>query len=104
MSSQNNLKIKGNNNPENNKYVNTADYLENPTLIITKNSEKKNWLVVNNNNSIIHNFNSEELFNFLKEKENSGKSLEEFTINDFDTDVVFPSKVIYENLKSFFSQ
>jgi hypothetical protein len=77
--------------------------LENPTLIITKNSEKKNWLVVNNTNSIIHNFNSEELLKFLEGKDKMSKSLEEYTINDFDTDVVFPAKVIYENLKTFFS-
>ena len=31
------------------------------------------------------------------------KSLEELTINDYDTDVVFPAKVIYENLKIFYS-
>ena len=27
----------------------------------------------------------------------------EWTINDFDTDVVFPAKFIYGNLKSFYS-
>ena len=83
-------------NSESDKYVNPADYLENPTLIITKNAEKKNWLVLNNNNSIIHNFNSEELYKFLEEKNKMDKSLEELTINDYDTDVVFPAKVIYE--------
>jgi len=31
------------------------------------------------------------------------KSLEELTINDYDTDVVFLAKVIYENLKIFYS-
>ena len=77
--------------------------MENPTLIITKNAEKKNWLVLNNNNSIIHNFNSEELYKFLEEKNKMDKSLEELTINDYDTDVVFPAKVIYENLKIFYS-
>ena len=90
-------------NSESDKYVNPADYLENPTLIITKNAEKKNWLVLNNNNSIIHNFNSEELYKFLEEKNKMDKSLEELTINDYDTDVVFPAKVIYENLKIFYS-
>ena len=90
-------------NSESDKYMNTADYLENPTLIITKNAEKKNWLVLNNNNSIIHNFNSEELYKFLEEKNKIDKSLEELTINDYDTDVVFPAKVIYENLKIFYS-
>ena len=94
---------KGNDNSENNiKYVNYAEYLENPTLILTKNLQKKNWLVPNNDNSIIHNFNSEELLKFLEETKYNGKSLENFTINDYDTDVVFPVKVIYENLKNYY--
>ena len=98
--SQKDLKV--NDNTENNiKYVNYADYLENPTLILTKNLQKKNWLVLNNDNSVIHNFNSEELLNFLEEKKSNGKSLEDFTINDYDTDVVFPAKVIYENLRNY---
>ena len=96
--------LKGNDNSENNtKYMNYAEYLENPTLILTKNLQKRNWLVLNNENSIIHNFNSEELFKFLEETKNNGKSLEDFTINDYDTDVVFPSRVIYENLKNYYT-
>ena len=83
--------------------VNPADYLENPTLIIKKNFEKKNWLVINKEGNIIHNFNSDELFKFLEDKKKKDASLEEFTINDFDTDVVFPAKFLYGNLKSFYS-
>ena len=83
--------------------VNPADYLENPTLIIKKNLEKKNWLVINKEGNIVHNFNSEELFKFLEDKNKKDSSLEEFTINDFDTDVVFPAKFIYGNLESFYS-
>jgi hypothetical protein len=83
--------------------VNPADYLENPTLIIKKNLEKKNWLVINKEGNIVHNFNSEELFKFLEDKNKKDASLEEFTINDFDTDVVFPAKFIYGNLESFYS-
>ena len=99
------LKDKSNNNNifENKKYVETSDYLENLNLIIRKNTEKKNWLVLNNNNSIIHNFNNEELLKFLKEREKIDKSLEEITINDYDTDVVFPAEVIREILEDFFS-
>jgi SWI/SNF-related matrix-associated actin-dependent regulator of chromatin subfamily A protein 2/4 len=83
--------------------VNPADYLEDPTLILKKNLEKKNWLVINKEGNIVHNFNSDELFKFLEDKIKKDASLEEFTINDFDTDVVFPAKFIYGNLKSFYS-
>ena len=94
---------KGDDNSENNiKYMNYAEYLENPTLKLTKNLQKKNWLVLNSDNSIVHNFNSEELLKFLEETKSNGKSLEDFTINDYDTDVVFPAKVIYENLKNYY--
>ena len=27
----------------------------------------------------------------------------DFTINDYDTDVVFPARVIYENLKNYYT-
>ena len=88
----------------NSKNINPADYLENPTLIFTKNLEKKNWFVFNKDSSIFRNFNSEELLKFLEEKKNkNGKSLEEFMINDFETDIVFPAKEIYENLKKYYS-
>ena len=98
------LEEKDINNVDNpNKYVNPADYLENPSLILKKNLTKKNWLVLNKDNSIIHNFNSEELLKFLEDKIKNDISLEEFTINDYDTDVVFPAKVIFENLKTFYS-
>ena len=60
--------------------------------------------MVNKDDSIIHNFNSEELLKFLEDKVKNDISLEEFTINDYDTDVVFPAKVIYENLKNFYSK
>ena len=83
--------------------MNYEEYLENPNLILTKNLQKRNWLVLNNDNSIIHNFNSEELLKFLEETKNNGKSLEDFTINDYDTDVVFPARVIYENLKNYYT-
>ena len=99
------LKNKSYNNNifENKKYIKTSDYLENLNPIIRKNIEKKNWLVLNNNNSIIHNFNNEELLKFLKEREKIDKSLEEITINDYDTDAVFPVEVIREILEDFFS-
>ena len=103
-STQKVLQEKENNNVDNsNKYVNPADYLENPSLILKKNLTKKNWLVLNKDNSIIHNFNSEELLKYLEDKIKNDVSLEEFTINDYDTDVVFPAKVIFENLKTFYS-
>lgn len=86
-----------------NEIVNPADYLENPTLIFKKNLEKKNWLVINKEGNIVHNFNSNELFKFLDDKNKKDDSLEEFTINDFDTDVVFPAKFLYGNLKNFYS-
>ena len=97
-------KIELNNEKEKEKeLINPADYLENPTLILEKNLEKKNWLVINKEGNIVHNFNSEELFKFLEDKNKIDGSLEEFTINDFDTDVVFPAKFLYGKLKSFYS-
>jgi hypothetical protein len=72
-------------------------------LILKKNLEKKNWLVINKEGNIVHNFNSNELYKFLDDKNKKDASLEEFTINDFDTDVVFPAKFLYGNLKSFYS-
>lgn len=87
----------------NNENVDMTDYLENPTLFITKNLERKNWLVLSRNGSVIQNFNSKELLNFLEEKEKNHISLDEYTINDYDIDIVFPAKEIFENLKKFYS-
>ena len=99
---QNNYKKGLKNAENNNKLMNPADYLNNPTLFIIKNTDRKNWLVLNTNNSIIRNFNSKELLDFLEEKVKNNMPLDEFTINDFDIDVVFPAKEIYEILKKFY--
>ena len=80
--------------------TNPAEYLENPTLILNKNIDKKYWLVLNKSDgAIIHYFKSEELLKFLEEKYKTDKSLEEFTINDIESDFVFPPEEVYESLK-----
>ena len=104
INEQNNYKKGLNDAENNNKLMNIADYLNNPTLFIIKNTDRKNWLVLNTNNSIIRNFNSKELLDFLEEKAKNNMPLDEFTINDFDIDVVFPAKEIYEILKKFYYQ
>ena len=80
--------------------TNPAEYLENPTLILNKNIDKKYWLVLNKSDgAIIHYFKSGELLKFLEEKYKSDKSLEEFTINDIESDFVFPPEEVYESLR-----
>ena len=101
---ENDLKVNDQNKYEkDNIDLNPADYLENPMLILVKNIKKKNWLVFNKEGNVLHNYNSEELYYFLDEK-NKGNSLEEFTINDYDTDIMFPTEFIYNYLKKYYSK
>ena len=101
---ENDLKVNNQNKYEkDNIDLNPVDYLENPMLILVKNIKKKNWLVFNKEGNVLHNYNSEELYYFLDEK-NKGNSLEEFTINDYDTDIMFPTEFIYNYLKKYYSK
>ena len=101
---ENDLKVNDQNKYEkDNIDLNPVDYLENPMLILVKNIKKKNWLVFNKEGNVLHNYNSEELYYFLDEK-NKGNSLEEFTINDYDTDIMFPTEFIYNYLKKYYSK
>ena len=79
------------------KYYNPTVFLENPLLIVKKNLIKQNWFVIKNN-SIMGNFNSEELLIYLEYK--TKEDLKEITINDYDTDFVFLPDRIFEILKS----
>ena len=80
--------------------INQSEFLKNPTLILNKNLDKKYWFILNKSDgAIVHYFKSEELFKFLDEKYKNDKSLEEFTINDIESDFVFPPEEVYENLK-----
>ena len=64
---------------------------------------EKKWLVFEKDKSnFIRNFNTRELYEFLKEREGQ-ESFNDLTINDSDTDCFFPTREIYENLKKFFS-
>ena len=121
INSQSNLNQKYQNNINNenqNKFDNTEDlknnqekkeqefepldFSENPYQILIKNLNQKKWLVIEKDkNDYILNFNTKELFDYLK-----GKNKEEFkdlSINDSDTDYFFPADEIYENLKKFYS-
>ena len=78
-------------------------FLENPDQILIKNMNEKKWLVFEKDKSnFIRNFNTRELYEFLKEREGQ-ESFNDLTINDSDTDCFFPTREIYENLKKFFS-
>jgi len=102
---EDNLKIDAQNkNDKDNNDLNPADYLENPMLILVKNIKKKNWLVFNKEGNVLHNYNSEELYIFLDGKNKRNVSLEEFTINDYDTDIMFPAEFIYNYLKKYYSK
>ncbi len=102
---ENDLKLNAQNKYEKeNIDLNPADYLENPMLILVKNIKKKNWLVFNNEGNVLNNYNSEELYYFLDEKNKGDGSLEGFTINDFDTDIMFPAEFIYNYLKKYYSK
>ena len=102
---ENDLKLNAQNKYEKeNIDLNPADYLENPMLILVKNIKKNNWLVFNNEGNVLNNYNSEELYYFLDEKNKGDGSLEGFTINDFDTDIMFPAEFIYNYLKKYYSK
>ena len=102
---ENDLKLNAQNKYEKeNIDLNPADYLENPMLILVKNIKKNNWLVFNNEGNVLNNYNSEELYYFLDEKNNGDASLEGFTVNDFDTDIMFPAEFIYNYLKKYYSK
>ena len=102
---ENDLKLNAQNKYEKeNIDLNPADYLENPMLILVKNIKKKNWLVFNNEGNVLNNYNSEELYYFLDEKNKGDGSLEGFTINDFDTDIMFQAEFIYNYLKKYYSK
>ena len=102
---ENDLKVSAQNNNEKDNYeLKPADYLENPMLILVKNIKKKNWLVFNNEGNVLNNYNSEELYNFLDNKNKRNVSLEEFTVNDYDTDIMFPAEFIYNYLEKYYSK
>ena len=79
------------------------DFSENPNKILLKNLNQKKWIVIEKDkNNYILNFNTQELYEYLKGK---GKEcFKDLSINDSDTDYFFPTDEIYENLKKFYSQ
>ena len=77
---------------------NPAVFLENPALIVKKNFTQPNWFLMKDN-KILGNYTSEELFYLLGEKIREGEKFENVCISDFQTDLVFQPKNLYEILK-----
>ena len=97
------IKDSNNNNHQENlkQGLNPLDFIDNPTQILLKNYDSKKWIVYEKDKSnYIRNFNTPELYEYLKEKEGE-ESLKDLTIIDSDTDYFFPTNEIYENLKKF---
>jgi hypothetical protein len=80
------------------KYYNPNVFLENPALIVKKNLIKKNWFLMRDG-KILGNYNSEELLFLLDEKIKEGNNFNNISISDYQTDVVFQPKILYEILK-----
>ena len=85
------------------KYYNPNVFLENPALIVKKNLIKKNWFLMRDG-KILGNYNSEELLFLLDEKIKEGNNFNNISINDYQTDVVFQPKILYEILKEHVSK
>ena len=83
-----------------NKYYNPTVFLENPALIVKKNLIEKNWFLMRDG-KILGNYNSEELLFLLDEKIKEGNNFNNISINDYQTDVVFQPKILYEILKEY---
>jgi hypothetical protein len=86
-----------------NKYYNPTVFLENPALIVKKNLIEKNWFLMKDG-KILGNYNSEELLFLLDEKIKEGNDFNNISINDYQTDVVFQPKILYEILKEHVSK
>ncbi len=86
-----------------NKYYNPTVFLENPALIVKKNLIEKNWFLMRDG-KILGNYNSEELLFLLDEKIKEGNSFNNISISDYQTDVVFQPKILYEILKEHVSK
>ena len=85
------------------KYYNPTVFLENPALIVKKNLIEKNWFLMRDG-KILGNYNSEELLFLLEEKIKEGNNFNNISISDYQTDVVFQPKILYEILKEHVSK
>ena len=91
-----------NNRESSNKNLDPIDYYDSPTQILLKNISEKKWIVYEKDKgNFIRNFNTPELYEYLKEKEGDN-SFNNLSINDSDTDYFFPTNEIYENLKKLY--
>ena len=79
------------------KLYNPNIFLENPVLLVKKNLIERNWILMKDNKIII-NYNSDELLIFLISKFKLGDNLNDYCIHDYQTDVVFQPKMLYEIL------
>ena len=86
-----------------NKYYNPTVFLENPALIVKKNLIEKNWFLMKDG-KILGNYNSEDLLFLLDKKIKEGNSFNNINISDYQTDVVFQPKILYEILKEHVSK
>ncbi len=79
--------------------TNNSSFLENPSYIIAKNLINKGWFLLTDHNNIIGNFNSVELLRFLENEFRMNKSLHNVWITDYETDIYFTPKNLYDLLR-----
>lgn len=78
--------------------INPSVFLENPALLVKKNMQQSNWFLMKDN-KILGNYTSQELFYLLGKKINEGEQFDNVSISDFQTDLVFQPKSLFDILK-----
>lgn len=78
--------------------INPSVFLENPALLVKKNMQQSNWFLMKDN-KILGNYTSQELFYLLGKKINEGEQFDKVSISDFQTDLVFQPKSLFDILK-----
>ena len=78
--------------------INPSVFLENPALLVKKNMQQPNWFLMKDN-KILGNYTSQELFSLLGKKINEGEQFDKVSISDFQTDLVFKPRSLFDILK-----
>ena len=78
--------------------INPSVFLENPALLVKKNFQQPNWFLMKDN-KILGNYTSQDLFYLLGKKINKSEQFDNVFISDFQTDLVFQPKSLFEILK-----
>lgn len=78
--------------------INPSVFLENPALLVKKNMQQPNWFLMKDN-KILGNYTSQELFYLLGKKINEGEQFDKVSISDFQTDLVFKPRSLFDILK-----